>query len=138
MVRRHALSDAAWQQIQTLFDFKKSTGRPSKWSDREILDAILWILKTGAPWRDLPNYYPPWKSVYTRFRRMTRDGRWSKVLEHLAKQQDAEVFMIDATIVRAHQHSAGGKGGSTRIKLVVPAGDSRRRSTRSSMRSATR
>lgn len=119
VTRRHTLSDAAWSQISILFDLPRKTGRKKKYSDREVLDAILWILKTGAPWRDLPDHFPPWKSVYTRFWRMSADARWSNVLAHLAKDHDAETYMIDATIVRAHQHSAGGKGGSTGIKLGV-------------------
>ena len=113
-------------------------GRPSKYSDREVLDAIIWILKTGAPWRDLPDHFPPWKSVYTRFSRMSRDARWTRVLQHLAKDHDGETYMIDATIVRAHQHSSGGKGGSTATKSAEVGADSRRRSTPRSTRSATR
>jgi transposase len=86
-----------------------------------MVNAMLWIVRTGAPWRDLPRYYGPWKSVYTRYSRWTKQGVWQGALDEIAKNFDGEAWMIDATIVRAHQDSAGVKGGARKqsVRLVV-------------------
>jgi transposase len=77
-----------------------------------MVNALIWILRTGAPWRDLPSEYGPWQSVYTRFRRWEARGIWQRALEELAKDAtDNESLMIDSTAVRAHQHAAGARGG---------------------------
>jgi len=67
---------------------------------------MLWILRTGAPWRDLPSCFPPWSSVYARFRRWTRSGLWKRILVALSAQADTEYVMVDGTVVRAHQHAS--------------------------------
>lgn len=85
-------------------------GRPPK-DDRLMLEAMLWRVRTGAPWRDLPPLFGPWPSVYTRFRRWSAQGLWSHLLRHFARDADIEQLCVDATIVRAHQHAAGGAGG---------------------------
>jgi transposase len=111
-MKRHALADEQWAQIAALLPGEVGRiARPAK-SNRLMVEAIVWILRTGAPWRDLPKRFGPWKSVYTRFRRWTRQGIWGRVLEKLAEQQDGESYMIDATIVRAHQDATGAKKGS--------------------------
>ena len=86
-----------------------------------MFNAMLWVLRTGAPWRDLPEVYGSWKSVYTRYARWTRQGIWQAALDQVAKDFDDSAWMIDATIVRAHQDSAGVKGGAPRrsVHLVV-------------------
>ena len=90
---------------------------------------MLFILKTGIPWRDLPPEFGPWQSVYTRFSRWTSSGVWQRVLDELAKDHDASTVMIDSTSIRAHQDAAGVKGGDRRpLALLVVA--SERRSTR--------
>ena len=82
-----------------------------------IINAILWILRTGAPWRDLPERYGPWQTVASRFYRWQKDRLWQSVLEELQRQKDRsgrvewEVHFLDSTNVRAHQHAAGAKGG---------------------------
>jgi transposase len=79
---------------------------------------MLWIDRTGAPWRDLPERYGPWRTVASRFYRWQKGGVWDRVLKALQSQKDAEgeldweVHYLDATIVRAHQHAAGAKGGT--------------------------
>lgn len=70
------------------------------------MEAMLWILRTGAPWRDLPSCFPAWSSVYTRFWRWTRNGLWPRLLAALSEHADAEYVMIDGTVVRAHQHAS--------------------------------
>ena len=110
-MKRHALTDSQWAQIAPLLPPEVGrVARPSK-SNRPMVEGMVWILRTGAPWRDLPKRFGPWKSVYTRFRRWTRQGVWARVLEALAEQQDGESYMIDATIVRAHQDATGAKKG---------------------------
>lgn len=115
---RHALSDAQWLRIEAFFPKNGKAGRP--WRDhRLVMNGILWILATGAPWRDLPAGFGPWKTVYDRFRRWTRDGFWDKLLDQLnarrhgAGKIDWDLFCIDGSVVRAHKHAAGArkKGG---------------------------
>jgi len=85
-------------------------GRPPK-DDRLIVEALWWIVRTGAPWRDLPDFFGPWETVYGRFRRWTREGLWPRLLRHFTRDADIEQLCVDATLVRAHQHAAGGAGG---------------------------
>ncbi len=112
MQRRHSLSEEQWSQIAPLLPSEVGrVGRPAK-PNRMMLEGMVWVLRTGAPWRDLPKRFGSWKSVYTRFRRWTQRGVWSRVHEKLAEQQDAESYLIDATIVRAHQDATGAKKGA--------------------------
>ncbi len=114
MVRLFRLSDAQWSKIQPLLPPETKTGGRDAKPHRLMVEAMLWILRTGAPWRDLPEEYGPWKSVYTRFSRWSRSNVFARVLHALALERDAEGFLIDATIVRAHQDAAGAKGGARR------------------------
>jgi transposase len=117
-VRRHELTDAEWERLAPLLPPEKpKTGKPNK-PHRLIINAILWKLRTGAPWRDLPERYGPWESVYTRFRRWRLAGVWDRVLGAVQAQGDAEgrldwsIHFLDGTVIRAHQHAAGAKGGT--------------------------
>lgn len=111
MGRRHALTAEQWAQIAPLLPPEVGrAARPAK-PNRLMVEGMVWILRTGAPWRDLPRHFGPWKSVYTRFRRWTQQGIWAQVLEKLSEQQDRESYLIDATIVRAHQDATGAKKG---------------------------
>ncbi|WP_414619189.1 transposase [Calothrix sp. CCY 0018] len=89
---------------------------------RRIINGILWILRTGAPWRDLPEYYGKWESVATRFYRWLQAGVWKQILENLQENADKqglidwEVHYVDGTVIRAHQHAAGGKKGVKKKK----------------------
>ena len=119
-VRRHELSDEEWTRLAPLLPPQKPrTGRVNK-DHRLIVNGILWRLATGAPWRDLPERYGPWPSVYTRFRRWRLAGVWDRVFAALQRQEDAagrvdwEVQFVDGSVVRAHQHAAGAKGGGLR------------------------
>lgn len=113
MKRRYELRDDQWNRIKDLLppERKPQGGRPAK-DNRQMLNAMLWVLRSGAPWRDLPEYYGPWESVYTRFRRWETAGIFNQLLEGLADDSDDESIMLDASIVRVHQHGAGAKGGS--------------------------
>lgn len=128
---RYALSDAQWLLIEPILPCKPR-GVP-RVNDRRVLNGILWTLRSGAPWRDLPERYGPYTTCYNRFVRWCRAGVWDHILTAIAHREHAEVQMIDSTIVRAHQHasctrdSAGqsfgrSRGGlTTKIHAVVDA-----------------
>jgi transposase len=109
---RHELTDAQWDQIHLLFPANGKRG--GQWKDhRLMLNGILWIQATGAAWRDLPERFGPWKTVYDRFRKWTRRGLWEQILQHLQVQRQADgridwnLSFVDGTIVRAHKAAAG-------------------------------
>lgn len=85
MVRRYELSDREWECVEPLLERPRPRGRPPK-DHRQMLNAILWVVRTGAPWRDLPERYGPWQSVYDRFVRWQADGVWERVTSVLAEQ----------------------------------------------------
>ncbi len=111
--RRGDLKDHQWQRLQPLLPPQKpDIGRPCT-DHRLVLNGILWILRTGAPWRDLPEHYGPWQTVSGRFYRWRKKGLWQSILQRLQQQADAagkinwEIHFVDGSVVRAHQHSAG-------------------------------
>jgi transposase len=117
-MRRHELTDDQWERLAPLLPPQRpAIGRPAK-DHRRVLNGILWVLKTGAPWRDLPERYGPWQTVYSRFRRWQQAGIWDRILVDLQRDADQagrvdwEIHYIDSSIVRAHQHAAGAKGGT--------------------------
>jgi transposase len=128
-VGRRGLSDAEWARLRPLLPDRPRTDRPPK-DHRLVLDALLWLARTGAPWRDLPERFGPWRSIATRFYRWTRSGVWERILSALRRIADArggidwDVHMVDATSVRAHRHAAGARGGSTRRHWGARAGAS--------------
>ena len=111
-IRRHELTDAQWNLIEPLFP-KYRTGRPPKYTNRQLLNAILWICKTGAPWRDLPSYYAPWKTVYTRLSRWHHVEILEDIFIALNDSPNLENLRLDSTVVSAHQHSATAKKGGS-------------------------
>jgi transposase len=118
MIRRHELTDEQWERLNPLLPPQKPrTGRPAT-DHRQIINGILWILRTGAPWRDLPERYGPWQTVYGRFNRWREKGIWQQIFERLLAEADAqgnvewEIHFVDSTTVRAHQHAAGAKKGA--------------------------
>lgn len=114
MNRRYALTDNQWVQIQDLLPGRTGhVGAPAK-DNRLFVDAVLYRYRAGIPWRDLPERFGDFRVVHLRHMRWSRRGVWQRVFQALAGQADNEYAMIDATIVRAHQHSGGGKGGLRR------------------------
>src|SRR5688572_10203540 len=120
MVRRHELTDEEWARLAPLLPPEQGRmGRPSH-AHRLIVNGILWRLGTGAPWRDLPERYGPWQTVYTRFRRWRLAGVWDRVFAAVQRQADAagqvawSGQLVDGTVIRAHQHAARAKGGARR------------------------
>ena len=92
MRRRHELSDEQWERLEPLLPPERGRrGRPAN-PNRIVVNGILWVLRTGAPWRDLPSRYGSWSTVYSRFRRWTHRGVWVHVFEELSKDVDGETF----------------------------------------------
>lgn len=120
MIRRE-LTDGQWQRIEQLVPGKKGDKGRAGQDNRLFVDAVLWILRTGAPWRDLPCEFGNWNSTFVRFRRWARNEIWESLFKALANDPDFEHVMIDATIVRAHQHAAGAKGGLSSRRSVARA-----------------
>jgi transposase len=118
MATRHALTDEQWAILQPLLPPEKriTAGRPSV-SHRKVINAILWLCRTGSPWRDIPGEFGPWRTIATRFYRWQRDGTWHRIFWKLREIADAQGLLdwdthcIDSTVIRAHQHAAGGKKG---------------------------
>jgi transposase len=114
---RFDLSDAEWGIISPLLP-NKPRGVPRQ-DDRRVLNGIFYVLRTGSPWRDLPERYGPYTTVYNRFNRWAKAGVWLKVFEALASRSPHSLHLIDSSIVRAHQHAAGGKKGARITPSVV-------------------
>ena len=108
-IKRYEISDYQWNQIKDLFPTTK-TGRPPK-DNRMVFNAILWIARSGSAWRDLPERYGSWKTVYSRFCKWRDDGTLQTIFNTLCKDADYENLNIDSTMIKAHQHSAGAKKG---------------------------
>jgi len=109
---RHQLTDAQWLRIEHLVPGKKGDRGRHGEDNRLFVDAVLWIARAGAPWRDLPPAFGNWNSVFQRFRRWAKKGVWERIFNALVESPDFEYLIIDSTIVRAHQHAAGAKGGA--------------------------
>ena len=107
MLPRHAISDADWDRIKHLFP----TRGPAA-DNRLFVDAVLYVARTGVPWRDLPDRFGSWNSAWRRFDRWARAGVWAKVFEAL-QDPDAEWLLMDSTVIRAHPCAAGAKKNRT-------------------------
>ena len=118
MKRRHELTDAQWNQLRDLLPGKAGDPGRTGADNRLFLNAVLWIARTGAPWRDLPERFGKWNSVFKRFRRWCENDVWGRIGETLGLEEELESLMLDSTIVRVHQHGAGAKGDS-KNKLSV-------------------
>ena len=121
MTHRYALRDDQWERIKHLLPGRKGTVGVTAKNNRLFVEAVLYRYRAGIPWRDLPERFGDFRVVHTRFSRWAKRGVWQWVFEQLAIDADNEYAMIDATIVRAHQHSAGAKGGMHRAKPLVAA-----------------
>lgn len=114
MVRRYGLRDDQWSRIEYLLPGRADTIGVTAKDNRLFVEAVIYRYRAGLPWRDLPERFGDWKNIHRRHRRWSESGVWQRVFEHLAEDADNEYAMIDSTIVRAHQHAAGAKGGTTR------------------------
>lgn len=116
MTRRYALQDDQWERIKDLLPGREETVGVTAKDNRLFVEAVLYRYRTGIPWRDLPGRFGAWKAVHTRFTRWSERGVWELVFKHLAQDADNEYAMMDSTIVRAHQHSAGARKNPRRDK----------------------
>ncbi len=113
--RRHDLSDRVWERLQPHLPGESGKVRRPAHGNRRFIDAVCWILRTGAPWCDLPPDYGDWKNTHRRFCRWRDRGEWARLLEAVMNDPDFEWLMIDASYIKAHPHSAGARGGSQAI-----------------------
>lgn len=109
MKRRHDISNMEWALIAPVLPSKPR--RMSRVDDRRVISGIFYMLRTGGPWRDLPERYRPYTTVYNRYNRWAKQGVWLRVFEALARRSPGSLHMINSSIVHAHQHDAGGKKG---------------------------
>lgn len=115
-MRRYALRDDQWERIKDALPGRDGHVGVTAKDNRLFVDAVLYRYRAGIPWRDLPQRLGDWKAVHTRFSRWAESGVWKKLFETLAADADNEYAMIDSTIVRAHQHSAGAKKNSAKTR----------------------
>jgi transposase len=120
---RGDLTDRQWCQLELLLPPQiPKTGRPNK-DHRIIINGILWLLRTGAPWRELPQRYGSWHTVASQFYRWRQDGLWDRLLASVQQQSNIrgkvnwELHYVDGTMVRAHQHAAGARGKTRKARL---------------------
>ena len=116
MAKRYELTHAQWRRIAPLLPGKKGDPGRSAADNRLFVDGVLWVLRSGAHWHDLPERYGKWKSLHKRFSRWSIAGVWERLFEDLTRDADNQYLMLDSTLVRAHQQAATGKGGP-RIRL---------------------
>ena len=122
-ISRYELSDVQWERIALLLPGKVSDPGRTGVDNRLFLNGVLWVLRSGAHWRDLPERYGKWKSLHKRFTRWAKAGVWERVFASLIKDRNNQYLMLDSTLVRAHQQAATGKGGpATRLWGAPEAG----------------
>ena len=128
VIRRYELTDTEWDSLSRYLPSTVTGGRPRE-DDRQVLNGVVWKIRSGAPWRDVPARYGSGKSIYTRFRRWALDGTFARMLAAAQTEADTAADIdwlasVDSTIVRAHQHAAGAKKGSgKRINRITPLDD---------------
>jgi len=118
MTRRYALRDDQWEQIKELLPGREETVGVTAQNNRLFVEAVLYRYRAGIPWRDLPERFGDFRVVHTRFTRWSKTGVWERVFKVLTEDTDNEYAMIDATIVRAHQHSAGAKHSTAEQEAI--------------------
>jgi len=136
-MHRHALSDEQWARLQPLLPMRPQ-GRKSMRGDRLFVDAVVFHARTGIPWRDLPERFGNWKTVYNRFRNWAEKDCWAQIFRELQIDIDETASIADGSVVHAHQEASGGKGGSNRMLWDALEEVFRPRSTRSSTRKGGR
>ena len=121
-MERFLLNDAQYEKMAPLLPGKIGDPGRTATDNRLFVEAVLWIVRTGAPWRDLPVCFGRWNSAFRRFRRWSRKGVFEKIFNALSGNPDFEYAIVDGTIVRVHQHGAGAKGG-LKIRRLAARGE---------------
>jgi len=121
-LERFLLNDAQYKKMAPLLPGKSGDPGRTAADNRLFVEAVLWIVRTGAPWRDLPVCFGRWNSAFRRFRRWSRKGVFEKIFNALSGDPDFEYAIVDGTIVRVHQHGAGAKGG-LKIRRLAARGE---------------
>jgi len=116
IARRYGLRDDQWERIKDMLPGRKETVGVTAKDNRLFVDAVLYRYRAGIPWRDLPERFGDFRVVHTRFSRWAQSGVWEKLFKRLAVDADNEYALIDSTIVRAHQHSAGARKKGAKTK----------------------
>lgn len=117
---RLILRDDQWDRMSRPIIGDERTRGSSGRDNRMFVEAVLWIVRTGSPWRDLPEVFGSWNSVFRRFSRWSAKGIWHRVFAAMSDDGDFEYLIVDSTIVRAHQHAAGAKRGLKIRPLAAP------------------
>jgi putative transposase len=120
---RLILRDGQWERMAPCLPGKKGDRGRAGEDNRLFVEAVLWLARTGSPWRDLPDIFGNWNSVFIRFSRWSKSGAWDRLFVAMADDPDFEYVMVDSTIVRAHQHAAGKKGGLKLVRSAAHAAD---------------
>ena len=117
---RYELSDEQWERIKDMLPGKKGDRGRTGTNNRNFVNAVLWVLRSGARWSDMPERYGKWKTVHKRFTRWANAGVWEKIFESLLKDRDNAYLILDSSLVKAHQQAATGKGGAAIRLWGVP------------------
>jgi len=118
---RTILRDDQWERIKEHLPGKATDRGVTAKDNRRFLEAVLWINRTGSPWRDLPEELGHWHRVYVRYNRWSKSGHWARIFEILSMDKDLEYLMVDGSIARVHQHGAPEKKPETKKRLANPA-----------------
>ena len=132
---RFDLSDEEWTLLEPLMPQSRKSARID---DRKIMNAIFYVLRTGMPWRDLPERYGPYTTAYNRFNRWSGRGVWKRIFDTLASKSRDSLYLIDSTIVKAHRAASGAKGGRKIRRSASAVAAAPPKSTRSSTAKAAR
>lgn len=119
---RKVLRNDQWERIEQLLPGKPTDCGVTAKDNRLFLEAVLWIARTGSPWRDLPPELGNWHNVYTRFSRWGKKGVWQRLIEAVRTNADLQALLIDSTIVRAHQYAAGAQKNTARKRSGARVG----------------
>jgi len=120
LMRRHELTDEQFGKIKSLLPGRDETVGVTAQDNRLFINAVIWVFKTGAPWRDLPERFGNWNSIHKRFARWSRSGVFDKVFRTLSEDADMEFLLMDGTIVKAHQHASGAKKKKSQSTITKP------------------
>ena len=122
-MNRYELNGNQWKKIEGMLPGRAGWVGVTARDNRQFVNGVLWVLRSGAQWKDLPTGYGNWKSAHKRFTRWARSGIWERIFQTLVKDPDNTYVMIDSTIIRVHQQAVCGKGGTKTRLWGVPEGD---------------